>query len=473
MSHTVTTILALVGLAAFTATSCSDTPADPMPEPEVDAGPDVAAQDVRGPTPCRYDIDCAGEAGTICLDGTCQVGQCRPGELFCVGDEIARCGGDADGFSITERCPPGNLCINARCSPRTCEPGEVRCVGRTRAECNDRGTGYDTLPCFGEQVCFEGRCHDPVCSPGKSLCLNDLTLGVCNEDGGGYVDQLCGFGRRCVSSQCVPFHALAFELPEARATSPGRRPDTGYVAVWLVLDRTPEDAVEVLAWASPVGAGVYARWEPAMGELVLATDRAFETSRRFAMPLELGDVVQLVIAWGGDVLMPLLDGYALAGDLTPVTPSGGTPSDTLTLGRFSAHGVALPGRLGSVWVGEGSLVEGFVPRCDAAPTDNLHAVWKLDEGTGEQAWPRDDTVAPFALDGATWTGGILGRFARDADDDGYGYDPEAQIACGPVNDDDRLRLGDCNDANAIVYPGAPEPMDRIDNDCDGQVDETE
>jgi hypothetical protein len=64
-------------------------------------------------------------------------------------------------------------------------------------------------------------------------------------------------------------------------------------------------------------------------------------------------------------------------------------------------------------------------------------------------------------------------FYTDADGDGYG-DAESTVEdCaapeGYVDDDT-----DCDDTSAEVNPGADEvPFDRVDNDCDGEVDETE
>ncbi len=58
----------------------------------------------------------------------------------------------------------------------------------------------------------------------------------------------------------------------------------------------------------------------------------------------------------------------------------------------------------------------------------------------------------------------------DYDSDGYG-DPDAQVlACqappAHVADD-----SDCDDTDAEIHPGAEEPYDLVDNDCDGLVDE--
>ena len=61
-------------------------------------------------------------------------------------------------------------------------------------------------------------------------------------------------------------------------------------------------------------------------------------------------------------------------------------------------------------------------------------------------------------------------YFADTDGDGFGNEQDIQTACeqpsGYVPN-----ANDCDDTNELIFPGAPEVCDGVDNDCNGEIDD--
>ncbi len=65
---------------------------------------------------------------------------------------------------------------------------------------------------------------------------------------------------------------------------------------------------------------------------------------------------------------------------------------------------------------------------------------------------------------------VLVAFYTDQDQDGFGDSTTERMGCVPA-ETEVMEGGDCDDADATVFPGNEETCDQKDNDCDGEVDE--
>ncbi|MCB9797143.1 MAG: putative metal-binding motif-containing protein [Alphaproteobacteria bacterium] len=109
--------------------------------------------------------------------------------------------------------------------------------------------------------------------------------------------------------------------------------------------------------------------------------------------------------------------------------------------------------------GEGQVTE--AGDCDDTRAEVSPGAQETCDGVDEDC---DDVVDEDASDASTWY--------TDADADGYGDDEQSTLACTAPSGTTGAG-GDCDDTNADVWPGAPELLDGLDNDCDGQLSDLE
>ena len=61
-------------------------------------------------------------------------------------------------------------------------------------------------------------------------------------------------------------------------------------------------------------------------------------------------------------------------------------------------------------------------------------------------------------------------YYKDLDADGFGVAGQTKCLCGASGDFAATKTGDCNDLNTLVFPGAPEKCNGIDDNCDNAID---
>jgi hypothetical protein len=115
--------------------------------------------------------------------------------------------------------------------PQICTPNRAYCrdgMGRPTFagvpdpgtySCDATGTGLvQTGTCQSNQYCMSGQCAARFCQPGQPFCIDQLTLGVCNDFGGGTTSttSCIDSSQICAAAACTaPLYYEGFEEPQS------------------------------------------------------------------------------------------------------------------------------------------------------------------------------------------------------------------------------------------------------------------
>ncbi len=202
---------------------------------------------------------CASETGCRCELGACVPRACVPGARRCAGSAVTECDDAGRGFVVVDTCGAGTACDAGNCVEVACEPDAQTCVGETRVVCDgdgqveaqedcaadaawcddsaggavcvpreceplatacardvdQPGTGVVTcdgrgaawggaVACDTGELCRDGVCVESTCVEGETTCLDDLTLGVCDDAGAAFAPSPCAAETFCDGDACVP-----------------------------------------------------------------------------------------------------------------------------------------------------------------------------------------------------------------------------------------------------------------------------
>ncbi len=152
--------------------------------------------------------DCAAKE-EHCFGGKCLATVCEPGAKFCADPAtVATCLGDGMDFSKLP-CDAGQYCYSAKgeCVAQVCSPGKAECVGTVAKTCNAIGSGYASqVDCkVQSKVCVNGQCLDLACPPSTNFCVDNVTVGYCDEEGKSFVPEACEAKHSCEDGECKPW----------------------------------------------------------------------------------------------------------------------------------------------------------------------------------------------------------------------------------------------------------------------------